>query len=634
MRIDHSGNATNPSHLLSTETGVVGGDGAEDDDEPNDPNSLSSLLERVLQKVSQLPGGLEALSSDPQLLHDLQQHELLFYPAPPPIDDILLLRPSVQLSDALFSSEHDHEEEEDEGDDDASNDESIDLTSERFGSEYEAELLAVESLQRKSTSMDIQSKASGGVVSHPPRVSSSTSISHQMLPPESTSPSYSMGMLSMSPGASSQDDNPVSAVWPRQPNEFAFSQPDEGKEDELYNEVAYSEHGDNDDDLDKLFEMEDMESPTSSGARRDELLQDVDDDQVEYETMRLRIVRERNRTGFEPSQEFQPEPGALVGGQYQIERLLGEAVFSQTYKAIDTRTGAVVCLKVIRNSKEYFDQGIDEIRVLEYLNAAGDVDEHHVLRLLDYFYFKEHLILVTELLRDNLYEFSRLVRTQQGHSVMGSYFTMPRLKKIALECLGALDFLHALHIVHCDLKPENIVMKNYQTCQVKVIDFGSASFVTDELTYYIQSRSYRAPEVILGLRYDEAIDLWSLGCILAELYTGHVLFKNDSVSSLLAHIVGLCGNIPSAMLVASPEASKYFTADHDLYILRDDGTRAVVTPPRTSLWHVLNCADASFVEFLNGLLQTDPARRMSAAAALRHPWLESNVYGISDFSTS
>lgn len=96
------------------------------------------------------------------------------------------------------------------------------------------------------------------------------------------------------------------------------------------------------------------------------------------------------------------------------------------------------------------------------------------------------------------------------------------LQSITIQCLEALNFLHGLGMIHCDLKPENILVKSYSRCEVKVIDLGSSCFETDHLCSYVQSRSYRAPEVILGLPYDKKIDVWSLGCILAELCTGNV----------------------------------------------------------------------------------------------------------------
>lgn len=112
------------------------------------------------------------------------------------------------------------------------------------------------------------------------------------------------------------------------------------------------------------------------------------------------------------------------------------------------------------------------------------------------------------------------------------------MQSITIQCLEALKFLHSLGLIHCDLKPENILVKSYSRCEVKVIDLGSSCFETDHLCSYVQSRSYRAPEVILGLSYDKKIDIWSLGCILAELCTGNVRILIDSQFNFFA-VVGL-----------------------------------------------------------------------------------------------
>ncbi len=84
---------------------------------------------------------------------------------------------------------------------------------------------------------------------------------------------------------------------------------------------------------------------------------------------------------------------------------------------------------MIKNNKDFFDQSLDEIKLLQYINSSGDPDEHHVLRLIDYFYCREHLFIVSELLRENLYEFGKAMR-EAGQP---SYFTLPRLKKIMKE---------------------------------------------------------------------------------------------------------------------------------------------------------------------------------------------------------
>ena len=85
-----------------------------------------------------------------------------------------------------------------------------------------------------------------------------------------------------------------------------------------------------------------------------------------------------------------------------------------------------------------------------------------------------------------------------------------------------------MQIIHCDLKPENIILKEKNKSGIKVIDFGSSCFRSKRIYTYIQSRFYRAPEIILGLPYDHGIDMWSFGCILAELYTGYPLFPGEN----------------------------------------------------------------------------------------------------------
>lgn len=180
---------------------------------------------------------------------------------------------------------------------------------------------------------------------------------------------------------------------------------------------------------------------------------------------------------------------------------------------------------------------------MRYINANGDVDDKNVLKLYDYFYHKEHLFLVTEILKDNLYEFYKYIIDKK----LESYFTIQRIQSIAKQALIGLEYIHSLKVIHCDLKPENILIRSISKGQIKIIDFGSSCFLHDHLSNYMQSRSYRAPEVILGLSYDYKIDIWSLGCILAELWTGNVLFQNDSIQSYLAKILSICGAFPEYM---------------------------------------------------------------------------------------
>ncbi|KAL0341279.1 UNVERIFIED_CONTAM: Serine/threonine-protein kinase ppk15 [Sesamum radiatum] len=362
-----------------------------------------------------------------------------------------------------------------------------------------------------------------------------------------------------------------------------------------------------------------------NGATSDELLlyEAKEDD---YEIFNLRIIHRKNScTHFlchsqdrvRGEQEFPVAMNSIIAGRLCYVPGSAAAAFSKVVQAHDLYSGMDVCLKIIKNDKDFFDQSLDEIKLLKFVNKHDPADEQHILRLYDYFYYQEHLFIVTELLRANLYEFQKFNRESGGEP----YFTMHRLQVITRQCLEAVLYLHDLGIIHCDLKPENILIKRYRTCEIKVIDLGSSCFQNDNLSLYVQSRSYRAPEVMLGLPYDEKIDLWSVGCILAELCSGEVLFPNEPVVMLLARI-GMLGPIDMNMLKKGQETHKYFTKEYDLYYVDEDTSKIeYIVPKETSLEHHLQISDSCFIDFLKHLLEINPKRRPTAREALQHPWL-------------
>ena len=347
----------------------------------------------------------------------------------------------------------------------------------------------------------------------------------------------------------------------------------------------------------------------------------------------LKVVVDRERTGFEESKDFKIVINNLIAGRYQILGYLGNAAFSKAVKCLDTKTNTLVCLKIIENNKNYFDQSLDEIKVLNFVNANGEPDELNFLKSIDFFYYKEHLIIVTELLNDNLYDFYDYLLKNK----IEEYFSMPRIQAIAKQVLTSLKYIHSLHLIHCDLKPENILLKCISKAEVKIIDFGSSNFIYDATSSYIQSRSYRAPEVIMGCNYDYKIDIWSLGCILAELYSKTVLFMSDSVHSLLARVIGIIGPIPEWMFEKGTTVNGMFCKEKLLFMEADavNDTNAnisttsvgkkkmhVIVPKRTLLKNRLHCEDQNFIDFLRYLLKIDPNERPTAEEALNHPWFK------------
>jgi len=288
---------------------------------------------------------------------------------------------------------------------------------------------------------------------------------------------------------------------------------------------------------------------------------------------------------------------------------------------------------MVKNNKDFFDQSLDEIKLLQRLNAAGDPDERRILTLLDTFYYREHLFLVTEVLRENLYEFNKYIR----ESGSKKYFTIPRLCHVTRQTLTALEFLHSLGIMHCDIKPENILIESYSRVKVKLIDFGSSCYTTDRLSSYVQSRSYRAPEVCLGLPYDGRIDIWSLGAMLAELLTGYVLFQNDGIPSMLARISSICGKFPDDMIRRGTDSARYFSGYNIIYERTESASKAVLLLYRkkTSLRQRLHLSSKPeqeadslaqedqelFLACLKRMLSIDPVKRPTAAQLLADEWI-------------
>jgi dual specificity tyrosine-phosphorylation-regulated kinase 2/3/4 len=177
-----------------------------------------------------------------------------------------------------------------------------------------------------------------------------------------------------------------------------------------------------------------------------------------------------------------------------------------------------------------------------------------------------------------------------------------------------------------------------KTRRVRVITFwmNARTDIFSQVYTYIQSRFYRSPEVILGMNYHMAIDMWSLGCILAELYTGFPIFPGENEQEQLSCIMEVLG-VPDKEFVNKSSRKKLFFGKLDVTLIffltnRDSETngapRVVVNskgrrrrPGSKTLQQVLKCNDEDFVDFISKCLVWDPERRMKPQAALRHPFV-------------
>uniref|UniRef100_A0A4W5PJ37 Dual specificity tyrosine phosphorylation regulated kinase 3 n=1 Tax=Hucho hucho TaxID=62062 RepID=A0A4W5PJ37_9TELE len=232
--------------------------------------------------------------------------------------------------------------------------------------------------------------------------------------------------------------------------------------------------------------------------------------------------------------------------------------------------------------------------------------------------------------------------------------------KFAHSILQCLEALNRHRIIHCDLKPENILLKQQGRSGIKtlvrhvsitrsltpslglslslqVIDFGSSCFHHQRVYTYIQSRFYRAPEVILGSRYGLPIDMWSFGCILAELLTGYPMFPGEDEGDQLACVMELLGMPPTKLLEQAKRAKNFISSKgHPRYCGANTlpsgatvftGSRSrrgkLRGPPASKEWSAAlkGCEDLTFTDFIKRCLDWDPSSRLTPSQALRHPWL-------------
>mmetsp|Transcript_22158 Transcript_22158/g.53029 ORF Transcript_22158/g.53029 Transcript_22158/m.53029 type:complete len:694 (+) Transcript_22158:301-2382(+) len=287
--------------------------------------------------------------------------------------------------------------------------------------------------------------------------------------------------------------------------------------------------------------------------------------------------------------------------------------------------GLVDLVSLIGSRFEFAMKSLDKREMIERNKVARVMTEANILATIDHpFLATLYCTLETP---SNLHFILQICSGGELYALLNAQ-PKKRLKEshvrfYVAEVLLALQYLHLIGVIYRDLKPENILIKSYSRCEVKVIDLGSSCFTTDHLSSYVQSRSYRAPEVILGMKYDQRIDIWSLGCILAELASGYVLFQNVSLATLLARMVGILGDIPEHMLKGSRYAPQYFTRSGYLYEKSaSTGQYQILRPKVSSLERRVPQGDEGFLDFLSTLLRIDPEERPTAEAALQHPWLE------------
>ncbi|XP_023783456.1 dual specificity tyrosine-phosphorylation-regulated kinase 4 isoform X1 [Cyanistes caeruleus] len=302
-----------------------------------------------------------------------------------------------------------------------------------------------------------------------------------------------------------------------------------------------------------------------------------------------------------------------IAYRYEVLEVIGKGSFGQVAKCLDHKTNELVALKIIRNKKRFHSQALVEVKILDALLKKDKDDTHNIIHMKEYFYFRNHFCISFELLGINLYELIKKNNFQGFSLSLIRHFT-----RCVLRCL---QVLYQERIIHCDLKPENILLYHNGQGSVKVIDFGSSCYEDQRVYTYVQSRFYRSPEVILGHPYAMAVDMWSLGCIIAELYTGYPLFPGENEADQLACIMEVLGLPPADFIQAASRRRTFFDSKgFPKSITNSKGKKRC--PDSKDLSTVLNTHDAGFLDFLKGCLMWEPSLRMTPDEAMKHAWIQ------------
>lgn len=294
-------------------------------------------------------------------------------------------------------------------------------------------------------------------------------------------------------------------------------------------------------------------------------------------------------------------PGDHIAYRYEIRKFIAAGVYGQVVKAYDHAANVEVALKIMNNHTSIATRMGLEFHAVRFIQRhVTDDDQPFVVGAMDVFSFRNHQIFVYELLGDSLYD-------KYHRKKVRGY----ELKRIAWDILEGLDILHRIQLIHNDMKPDNILFTNDQYPYVKVIDYGLGCFrdywdskIPEERQgmkcprYYVQTRYYRSPEVMLGHNYTTQSDMWSFGCIVGELYRGLELIYGESEIDQLAAIMETIGLPPRRLVQKSWRRDVYFKAVN--YKTKGGFQRF---PYRKDLKTVLKSEDELFIDFMNQTLE-------------------------------
>ncbi|XP_039495186.1 uncharacterized protein LOC120454172 isoform X8 [Drosophila santomea] len=329
--------------------------------------------------------------------------------------------------------------------------------------------------------------------------------------------------------------------------------------------------------------------------------------------------------------------GDILHHRYKIMATLGEGTFGRVVKVKDMERDYCMALKIIKNVEKYREAAKLEINALEKIAQKDPHCDHLCVKMIDWFDYHGHMCIVFEMLGLSVFDFLRENNYEP--------YPLDQVRHMAYQLCYSVKFLHDNRLTHTDLKPENILfvdsdytshynhkinreVRRVKNTDVRLIDFGSATFDHEHHSTIVSTRHYRAPEVILELGWSQPCDVWSIGCILFELYLGITLFQTHDNREHLAMMERILGQIPYRMArnhtLYSKTKTKYFYHGKLDWDEKSSAGRYVRDHCKPLFLCQLSDSEdhCELFSLIKKMLEYEPSSRITLGEALHHPFFD------------
>jgi len=317
--------------------------------------------------------------------------------------------------------------------------------------------------------------------------------------------------------------------------------------------------------------------------------------------------------------------------RYKILATLGEGTFGKVVKVKELNTDQVLALKIIKNVDKYREAAKLEVNVLEKIQEKDPQGKHLCAKMTSWFNYWGHMCLMFELLGLSVFDF---LKENNYHP-----YPLDQVRHVIYQLCHSVKFLHECRLTHTDLKPENILftssdweisynakkrkdVRKVKSTEVRLIDFGSATFDWEHHSKVVSTRHYRAPEVILELGWSQPCDVWSVGCIMFELYLGFTLFQTHDNREHLAMMEKILGPFPQSMTRRTK--TKYFSSAK--LVWDEHSSAGKYVRENCKLLKKYQQGDSEdhehLFDLISSMLTYDPQERIGLDQVLRHPFFD------------